>query len=55
MVLDSLGCRSTQVDILTTNLPFDKIQMLLVDHAKAIQNLVLERLDDALDDRLQVR
>ena len=29
--------------------------MLLVDDAKAIEHLVLERLDDAFDERLQVR
>lgn len=33
----------------------DVVEMLLVDNAESIQNFVLERLNDALDKRLQVR
>ena len=33
----------------------DVIQVLLADDAKAVQDLVLERLNDAFDERLQIR
>ena len=33
----------------------DVIQVRLADHAKAVEHLVLERLDHPLDVRLQVR
>ena len=33
----------------------DMVEVLFIHHAKSVQDLVLERLDNALDECLQVR